>query len=106
MSSNESATASIYSLIAGLPRFDLTATRAQLPANGVYLFFDRGETIETPNGIADRIVRVGTLRVVGRFPGRIRTHARGNRRASVFGTTWGCPALTIRPKRSATRPPA
>lgn len=84
MAPPDSVTATIYSLFSRLPRFDLTVTRYQLPANDVYIFFEAGETIETADGIVDLIVRVGTHRADGRFPGRIPNHARGNRRGSVF----------------------
>jgi hypothetical protein len=77
-------TEALYALVASLPRHDHTFARADLPANGLYLFFERGETVEVNGRLFDRIVRVGTHRGDGRLPKRLRQHFGGNRRGSVF----------------------
>ena len=56
----------------------------EIPANGVYLFFERGETVVVDSQPVERIVRVGTHRGEGRLPKRFLQHFAGNRRASVF----------------------
>lgn len=48
-------TESVYTLLSLLPRFNHLTPRKILPYNGIYIFYERGETI----GTTDRIVRVG-----------------------------------------------
>jgi hypothetical protein len=80
----------VYRLLAGLPRCNAATLRSALPSDGVYFFFENGEQIELAGGAADRVVRVGTHRVDGRFPARIRQHygnqgsLGGNKNGSVF----------------------
>ncbi|MDP9365305.1 MAG: hypothetical protein M3Q10_13960 [Chloroflexota bacterium] len=76
-----------------MQRFDADAGRNELPANGIYLFFEHGEAVLIDGLALDRIVRVGTHKADGRFPGRIRDHYRGNRRASVFRRHLGAALL-------------
>jgi len=52
----------VYALIRLLPRFDHQTSRRQLPRNGVFLFFEKGETVRYFDMITDRIVRIGTHR--------------------------------------------
>jgi len=79
-----------YGLLAGLPRCNAATLRSALPVDGVYFFFEKGEQIEVAGAIMDRVVRVGTHRVDGRFPARIRQHygnqgsLGGNKNGSVF----------------------
>ncbi len=86
----------VHTLAAGLPRHNHRADRADLPRNGIYLFFERGESVPLGPTEAARIVRVGTHRVDGRFPGRVRDHFHGNRRASVFRFHLGAALLARR----------
>lgn len=80
----------LYDLIHSLPVLDGDTPRRQLPANGLYLFFERGETSEAMGYSHDRIVRVGINTAPGRFPNRIRSHyglvnsLGGNKNGSVF----------------------
>jgi len=80
----------VYALIRLLPRLDHQTSRGLLPQNGVYLFFERGETVRCLDTVANRVVRVGTHRADGRFRSRIRQHygnvhsLGGNKNASVF----------------------
>ena len=80
----------IYRLVAQLERQNHLALASDLPRNGIYLFFERGELVRLEGETLDRIVRVGTHRGTGRFPGRIRQHygnrgsLGGQRNASVF----------------------
>jgi len=80
-----------YSLDDNYPsRFNFMTERTVLPRSGIYLFFEKGETIMIDNRVFDRIVRVGTHLKDGNFPGRIRQHygnkhsLRGNKNGSVF----------------------
>jgi hypothetical protein len=83
-------TAAVYALVRSLPRLNHEARSPDLPPNGIYLFFERGETVKREGQTYDRIVRIGTHRQDGRFPARIRQHyghvfsLRGNKNSSVF----------------------
>ena len=77
-------TLALHALGAALPRHDHAFARADLPANGLYFFFERGETVEVNGQVIDRIVRIGTHKKEGRLPGRLGDHFAGNRRGSVF----------------------
>ena len=61
-----------------------------MPASGIYLFFEKGEKIDIDGMKYDGLVRVGTHRNDGNFPGRIRQHygnkgnLNGNKNGSVF----------------------
>jgi hypothetical protein len=80
----------VYGILSRLPRFDHRTPPGVLPKNGVYVFFELGEIIESQQPPLDRVVRVGSHREAGRFPTRIRQHygsvhsLRGNKNASVF----------------------
>ncbi len=80
----------LYALISDLPRCSAATSPALLPLNGIYFFFERGETLGAQNAGLDRIVRVGTHREDDRFRKRIRKHygtvgrLGGNKNASVF----------------------
>jgi len=71
-------------------RFNHTTPTSEMPASGIYLFFEKGEKIDIDGILYDRIVRVGTHRKDGNFPGRIRQHygnkgnLHGNKNGSVF----------------------
>jgi len=77
----------LYSFQIKRPRYNYLTASRDLPRNGIYFFFEKGEKIE--QGV-ERIVRVGTHKVDDRFRGRIRQHygnrssLRGNKNASVF----------------------
>jgi len=61
-----------------------------LPAKGIYVFFEQGETDVCQGVRVPRIVRIGTHKKDGRFTGRIRQHyrrvnsLRGSKNGSVF----------------------
>ena len=56
-----------------------------VPRNGIYIFFEKGETITTPDGrILDRIVRVGTHEKDNRLFSRMDQHFKQNIKASSF----------------------
>jgi hypothetical protein len=80
----------VLDAISPLPRFDHATLSARLPRNGIYLFFEEGETLPLPSGLANRVVRVGTHNRDGRFRDRIRQHyglvrsLGGHKNASVF----------------------
>ena len=71
----------MYKLLKKLPRYNRFSDMKQMPDNGIYFFFEVGES--NPDGF-DRIVRIGTHRSDGRLRKRIRQHYRGNRNSSVF----------------------
>jgi hypothetical protein len=70
--------------------FNHKTPRNVLPPNGIYLFFEKGESVDIDGITCDRIVRVGTHIKDGNFPGRIRQHYgnygnhMGNKNGSVF----------------------
>jgi|GEM_PF-978357 len=86
----QEVTKSLYKILSGLPRFSHEVQSSSLPPNGVYFFFEKGETLEIDGQQYDRIVRVGTHVKDGNFPGRIRQHygnrnsLSGNKNGSVF----------------------
>ena len=56
-----------------------------IPKNGIYIFFEKGETITTPDGrILDRIVRVGTHKKDDNLYKRLNQHFTGNITSSIF----------------------
>jgi len=80
----------VYELAHLLPRRDHVTPSRALPLDGLYLFFERGELVDCSGRAVDRIVRVGTHRMNGRFRKRIRQHygrvrsLGGNRDESIF----------------------
>lgn len=85
--------ADLHLWAAGLARHDWLTPPSVLPTDGIYLFFETGETgeaVDLGGSTLDRIVRVGTHRVDGRFRQRIRQHygnvgsLGGNKNGSVF----------------------
>jgi len=86
----EDACAAVHVAALSLPRFDHRCPRGALPADGIYFFFEKEETAAVNGVTIQRIVRVGTHREDGRFPGRIRQHygrvnsLSGNKNSSVF----------------------
>nr|WP_311459954.1 hypothetical protein [uncultured Capnocytophaga sp.] len=68
-----------------LTRYSYPFSSKGFPANGVYIFFEKGETITTPDGrILDRIVRVGTHEKDDNFYKRLKQHFTGNITSSIF----------------------
>jgi hypothetical protein len=88
----------IYSLIGALPRQGIDdlgrGAGSNIPRNGVYLFFERGERICVTGNEYDRVVRVGTHRVDGGLKRRLRQHYRGNKNASTFRRDVGSAMLS------------
>jgi hypothetical protein len=83
-------TKQLYWLLDQLPLHDFQTPRQSLPENGIYVFFEREESVEIDGVVRDRIVRVGTHRGDSRLRRRLRQHYGGierlgtNKRASVF----------------------
>jgi len=96
-----SITEEVYNLLIDLPRYNNITAKRELPPNGIYVFYERGEKCSLDGSDTDRIVRIGTHKSEGRFPGRIRQHYgqvnsfRGNKNASIFRKHVGS-ALIIR----------
>lgn len=80
----------VYDVLHRLPRHDWRTPGSQLPENGVYIFFERGELIDVGGRKWERIVRVGTHTHGDNFRSRIRQHygplktVGGSRSGSVF----------------------
>ena len=92
MTDYHSVTKNLYVLIDKLysGNFNHTTPRSEIPENGIYLFFENGERIVIDGILYNRIVRIGTHRKDGNFPGRIRQHygnkgnLKGSKKGSVF----------------------
>jgi hypothetical protein len=82
--------AELYNLVLGLNRLQWDCLKSDLPSDGIYFFFEKGEQVNLRGRLVERIVRVGTHRGDGNFPGRIRQHyghmkkLGGNKNGSVF----------------------
>lgn len=80
----------LYELLAGLPVCTAETPSAALPSDGIYFFFEEGERSEVAGTLVSRVVRVGTHKVDGRLPTRIRQHfgnknsLGGHKNGSVF----------------------
>jgi len=74
----------IHEIVESLPLYRYPINRENLPANGIYFFYEEGEKIQIGSQVKDRIVRVGTHREQDRFPDRIFNHYNGNKNSSVF----------------------
>jgi len=83
----------IHELLELLPLHRYPIRRQGLPSNGIYFFYEEGEVIKIDNRVIKRIVRVGTHREQGRFPGRILDHFHGNKNSSVFRRHLGAAIL-------------
>jgi hypothetical protein len=71
----------LHALANSLPRHRFPLDVSQIPANGLYILFERGES---GHG-ADRIVRIGTHTGDGNLPTRLREHfERENKDRSIF----------------------
>jgi len=92
----------VHALAATLPRHRHPFSRRDIPANGVYLLFESGETVTTGDGLVERIVRVGTHTGEGRLGRRLAIHYSGDRRRSVFRLHVGA-ALLARDDPAAPR---
>jgi len=72
----------IHEILESLPLCRWPICKKDLPENGIYFYYEKGEMIKGRN--VERIVRVGTHRKQGRFPGRVNDHFHSNKNASVF----------------------
>ena len=63
------STERLYALVRTMSRYDHQTPKSDLPSDGIYLFFEKGEQVEIHGALHDRIVRVGTRREDSRFPG-------------------------------------
>ena len=77
-------TREVYALFGSLPRMDYKTPLRELPENGLYVFYEAGESANLCGQLTDRIVRIGTHKKDGRLRARIRQHYTGNHIASVF----------------------
>lgn len=97
----------LYGCIYPLPRFNHKTEGRLLLENGLYVFFESGETVDWRDELHDRIVRVGTHRENFRFRDRIRQHygnsrsLGGNKNGSIFRKHLGGALL----RRSDTNDP-
>jgi hypothetical protein len=70
-----------------------------LPLNGVYLFFEKGQKLSITNQQYDRVVRIGINEKPNRFRDRVRGHYRGNIEGSVFRENVGWALLETSGKK-------
>jgi hypothetical protein len=71
----------LHALAHTLRRYDFPFAAGDIPADGIYLLFERGE--HGHGGV--RIVRVGTHRGEGQLPGRLKEHfVNENKDRSIF----------------------
>ncbi|MGI5838033.1 MAG: hypothetical protein ACOX87_16295, partial [Chloroflexota bacterium] len=102
---------SLYQLLYTLPRRNHLTKPAQLPENGIYCFFERGEAVTVRGNTLDRVVRVGSHTAQGNFRSRIKQHygntgsLSGNKNGSVFRMHLGA-AIMARDNPSDPRLPA
>jgi hypothetical protein len=76
----------LHGLLARQPRYYFPFEQQHLPSNGVYVFFEKGETGHD----GDRIVRVGTHYGDGNLVARLNEHfIKENKDRSVFRKTIG-----------------
>ncbi len=87
-------TEAVYDLIHLLPRRDNRTLKSELPANGIYIFFEQGETIQYRDIVTERAVRVGINTSDVGFPDRIYKHYGNNRKQSIFRKHIGKALLT------------
>ena len=76
-----------------------TGPQSNLPLNGIYIFFERGQKITINSGEHSRIVRVGINEKPNNFRKRISGHYRGNIEASVFRENVGWSLLETQGQR-------
>lgn len=76
----------IHHLFNGMKRFDFSFDEKQIPENGIYILFEKGEKA---HGI-DRIVRIGTHTGNNKLKSRLKEHfVKKNKNRSVFRTHIG-----------------
>ncbi|MDQ3779714.1 MAG: hypothetical protein M3354_04070 [Chloroflexota bacterium] len=93
--SGQELTARLYSLVHSLERFGPMPGWSNVPADGVYFFFERGETVPLDGRSVERIVCVGTHRADGGLKRRLRDHFSGSRRTSAFRRHLGLALLAL-----------
>ena len=76
----EPTCAALHALARNLPRFEFPPPERQVAANGLYMFFERGELAHG----GDRIVRVGGHTGHGNLLARLREHVTQNKDRSIF----------------------
>ena len=87
-----------------LTRYSYPFSSKGFPTNGVYIFFEKGETITTPDGrILDRIVRVGTHEKDDNLYKRLKQHFTGNITSSIFRKDIGKAQHSL-PTKKLTKP--
>lgn len=83
-------TRKLYFQVSKMPRYTFNTPVSGLPCNGIYAFFEVGETFQIDGDEHDRIVRIGTHIKDNRLRNRIRQHygnkhsLKGNKNGSVF----------------------
>lgn len=76
----------IHRLFNGMKRFDFSFDEKQIPENGIYILFEKGEKA---HGV-DRIVRIGTHTGNNKLKSRLKEHfVKENKNRSVFRTHIG-----------------
>ncbi|MCD6513525.1 MAG: hypothetical protein J7L07_01220 [Candidatus Odinarchaeota archaeon] len=77
--------AEVHNLLESLPLFKHDYNSSEIPLNGVYFFYEKGEVCKRCGRVgAPRIVRVGTHEKDDRLRKRLRFHFRGDKSSSIF----------------------
>src|SRR6266851_6820386 len=77
---SENFCAQLHEVVLSLPRYQFPVSEDQLPANGIYFIFEKGES----GHHSDRIVRIGSHTGAGNLPARLREHITLNKDRSIF----------------------
>jgi len=78
---NNQISVELHILFNALKKFSFPFNESQLPENGIYILFEKGEKFKK----LDRIVRIGTHTGNGRFTKRLKDHfLKPNQRSSIF----------------------
>lgn len=72
--------AQLHALVRTLPRLEFPPPERQVSANGLYIFFERGEVAHD----GDRITRIGSHTGHGNLLARLREHVTHNKDRSIF----------------------
>lgn len=89
----EDRAADLHALVATLPRHAFPVSRLAIPADGVYLLYETGETAPIGDTTIDRIVGAGAHTGDHRLARRLADHVSGDRRKSAVRQHLGAALL-------------
>lgn len=79
----------LHKLLSQLPAHS-SPLQQELPSDGVYFYYEQGESIQCADEILERIVRVGSHRRAEGLPRRLIDHYWADKDGSVFRKHIGC----------------